>query len=72
MVVVLVVPVAGLYLIDTHEYAAGIPLALVGLYLLVFVGIYFGVALYRYALQGEPVGDFTSGELESAVRRRGR
>ncbi|HEX5763688.1 MAG TPA: DUF6159 family protein [Solirubrobacterales bacterium] len=33
----------------------------------------FGVALYRYALDGETVGAFTSEELESAVRpRRGR
>ena len=33
----------------------------------------FGVALYRYALEGEAVGGFTSEELESAVKsRRGR
>jgi hypothetical protein len=35
----------------------------------------FGVALYRYALDGETVGGFTQEELESAVRtkrRRGR
>lgn len=33
----------------------------------------FGVALYRYALDGETVGSFTREELESAVRpRRGR
>jgi Family of unknown function (DUF6159) len=33
----------------------------------------FGVALYRYALDGEAVGGFTSEEMESAVRRkRGR
>jgi hypothetical protein len=33
----------------------------------------FGVALYRYALDGEAVGGFTVEELESAVRRkRGR
>ena len=31
----------------------------------------FGVALYRYALDGEAVGGFTSEELESAVRRKG-
>jgi len=31
----------------------------------------FGVALYRYALGGEPVGGFTAGELESAVRTKG-
>ena len=31
----------------------------------------FGVALYRYALDGEPVGGFTAGELESAVRTKG-
>ncbi|HEX8753381.1 MAG TPA: DUF6159 family protein [Solirubrobacterales bacterium] len=31
----------------------------------------FGVALYRYATNGEVVGGFTSGELESAVRAKG-
>jgi hypothetical protein len=30
----------------------------------------FGVALYRYATGGEPVGGFTAEELESAVRRK--
>ena len=30
----------------------------------------FGVALYRYATEGEAVGGFTTAELESAVRRR--
>lgn len=30
----------------------------------------FGVALYRYATGGEPVGGFTQAELESAVRRK--
>lgn len=30
----------------------------------------FGVALYRYALDGEAVGGFTPEELESAVRRK--
>jgi Family of unknown function (DUF6159) len=32
----------------------------------------FGVALYRYALDGETVGGFTQEELESAVRTKGR
>jgi len=32
----------------------------------------FGVALYRYALDGETVGGFTSEELESAVKVKGR
>ncbi len=31
----------------------------------------FGVALYRYALEGEAVGGFTAEELESAVRNKG-
>jgi uncharacterized protein DUF6159 len=31
----------------------------------------FGVALYRYALDGEAVGGFTAQELESAVRTKG-
>jgi hypothetical protein len=31
----------------------------------------FGVALYRYALDGEAVGGFTPEELESAVKRKG-
>ena len=30
----------------------------------------FGVALYRYALEGEAVGGFTQDELESAVKRK--
>jgi Family of unknown function (DUF6159) len=32
----------------------------------------FGVALYRYALEGEAVGGFTREELESTVRPKGR
>jgi hypothetical protein len=32
----------------------------------------FGVALYRYALDGETVGGFTQEELESAVKTKGR
>jgi hypothetical protein len=32
----------------------------------------FGVALYRYALDGETVGGFTAEELESAVKSKGR
>jgi hypothetical protein len=31
----------------------------------------FGVALYRYALDGEAVGGFSAGELDSAVRTKG-
>jgi len=31
----------------------------------------FGVALYRYALDGEAVGGFSADELESAVRTKG-
>jgi hypothetical protein len=31
----------------------------------------FGVALYRYALDGEVVGGFTQEELESAVKVKG-
>jgi hypothetical protein len=31
----------------------------------------FGVALYRYAVEGEAVGGFTAEELESAVKRKG-
>lgn len=31
----------------------------------------FGVALYRYALDGEAVGGFTPAELESAVKQKG-
>lgn len=31
----------------------------------------FGVALYRYALDGEAVGGFTADELESAVKNKG-
>jgi uncharacterized protein DUF6159 len=32
----------------------------------------FGVALYRYALDGETVGPFTQEDMESAVRTKGR
>ena len=32
----------------------------------------FGVALYRYALDGEAVGGFTADELNSAVKTKGR
>ena len=32
----------------------------------------FGVALYRYALDGEVVGGFTQEDLESAVKVKGR
>jgi len=32
----------------------------------------FGVALYRYALDGEAVGGFTAEELESTVKTKGR
>jgi Family of unknown function (DUF6159) len=32
----------------------------------------FGVALYRYALDGQTVGPFTQEDLESAVRTKGR
>lgn len=32
----------------------------------------FGVALYRYALDGEAVGGFTQEDLESAVKTKGR
>jgi len=31
----------------------------------------FGVALYRYALDGEAVGGFTAEEFESAVKPHG-
>jgi hypothetical protein len=32
----------------------------------------FGVALYRYALDGQAVGGFTAADLESAVKSKGR
>ncbi len=31
----------------------------------------FGVALYRYAAEGEPSGTFTAAELVSAVKQKG-
>ncbi len=31
----------------------------------------FGVALYRYAVNGEAVGGFTATEFESVVKRKG-
>lgn len=36
------------------------------------LSVIFGVALYRYALDGETVGGFSQGELESAVKVKGR
>jgi hypothetical protein len=30
----------------------------------------FGVALYRYAVEGQAVGGFTTEELESAVKQK--
>jgi Family of unknown function (DUF6159) len=49
----------GLYLIDTENYAAGIPLLAVGLYVATFISVFFGVALAGAADalfrgQGEP------------------
>ena len=35
------------------------------------LGGIFGVALYRYALEGETVGGFTADDFESAVHRKG-
>lgn len=60
------------------ELAAGAAIALVGVALLVVAMLIvqamrgvFGVALYRFANDGEAAGGFTRAELESAVRSKG-
>jgi hypothetical protein len=61
----------GLYLLDDGTLAGAIPLLVIGLYVLSVVGTFFGVALYRYALDGQALGGFTPAELESAVKAKG-
>lgn len=46
----------------------GIAVFLVALLIAKALGGIFGVALYRYALEGQDVGGFTPAELESAVK----
>ena len=60
-----------------EEIAAGAVLVALGVFIGVLallvmraLGGIFGVALYRYAAEGEPTGGFTAEELESAVRTR--
>ncbi|HET6830264.1 MAG TPA: DUF6159 family protein [Solirubrobacterales bacterium] len=68
---------AGVLLMATSDVGGGILIALgviiAAIAILIqsaLAGI-FGVALYRYALEGETVGGFSAGELESAVRPKG-
>jgi hypothetical protein len=70
--------VAGLSLVSFSSYLGALVVVLGVLLMAIAMlvsralsGI-FGVALYRYALDGEAVGGFTVEELESAVRRKGR
>lgn len=51
--------------------AVGVIVFAVGMLIQSALSGIFGVALYRYALEGETVGGFTPDELESAVRRKG-
>ena len=46
----------------------GIIVFLIAMLISSALGGIFGVALYHYALEGQSVGGFTSGELESAVK----
>ncbi len=68
--------IAGLAIWSSSSYAGAlllvigaIVIAIAALISRALSGI-FGVALYRYATEGEAVGGFTAEELESAVRRR--
>jgi hypothetical protein len=51
--------------------AVGVIVFAVGMLIQSALSGIFGVALYRYALEGETVGGFTPDELESAVRQKG-
>jgi hypothetical protein len=50
--------------------AIGVALFLVSLLVIRALSGIFGVALYRFAADGEATGGFTAGDLESAVRTR--
>jgi hypothetical protein len=50
--------------------AVGVVLFLVSMLVIRALSGIFGVALYRFAADGEPTGGFTAAELESAVRTR--
>jgi hypothetical protein len=67
----------GVYIWASASFAGAllVVLAVIGLAISLLIskalsGI-FGVALYRYALDGEAVGGFTPEELESAVKQKG-
>jgi hypothetical protein len=51
--------------------AIGLVLFLVSAFIIRTMRGVFGVALYRYAANGETTAAFTQADLESAVRRRG-
>jgi len=67
---------AGFLVWASASFAGALPLVLgiIGLAISMLVSSalsnIFGVALYRYALDGEAVGGFTAEELESAVKSR--
>jgi hypothetical protein len=58
-----------------QQIAGNIAIGVIGLAISALIGKalsgIFGVALYRYALDGETVGGFTPDELESAVKPKG-
>lgn len=68
--------VAGAVLVDSAAFfgalliVVGILALIVALVISKALNGIFGVALYRYALDGEAVGGYTPEELESAVRRK--
>ena len=52
--------------------AVGVLLMAIAVLVSQALSVIFGVALYRYALDGEVVGGFTQEDLESAVKVKGR
>jgi hypothetical protein len=52
--------------------AGGVLLMAIAVLVSQALSVIFGVALYRYALDGETVGGFTQEDLESAVKVKGR
>lgn len=67
--------VAGAFLATSGALAVGVPLAVIGLIVLIVAGLLlsairgvFSVVLYRYAAQGVVEGGFTEEQLAAAVR----
>jgi hypothetical protein len=73
----IVLIVAGIALWSSASFLGALLVVIGGLVLAIALLIsralsgIFGVALYRYALDGQAVGGFTAAELESAVKQKG-